>query len=69
MLYEGDNFVNSKMDNSHSSLKLLTKLLEFKYVNAEQGSIFKGKKNFLKLKEPCLEKHRPSTKCPPQPYF
>ena len=29
----------------------------------------KVKKSFLKLKQPCIEKHRPSTKCPPHPYF
>ena len=29
----------------------------------------KVKKSFLKLKQPCIEKHRPGTKCPPHPYF
>ena len=38
------------------------------YVNAKQEACFKIKTHF-KAKEPCLEKHRPSTKCPPRPLF
>ena len=45
------------------------KIIGFFYVNAKQGSIFKRSKRFLKLKQPCIEKHRPSIKCPPRPIF
>ena len=59
-----------KLLNGSFLIELNLKLLEFFYVNAEQGSIvFWCKKSFLKLKQPCLEKHRPSAKCPPSPLF
>ena len=38
-------------------------------VTAKKGSIYIRLKSFLKLKQPCIEKHRPSTKCPPHPMF
>ena len=45
MPYEGDNFVNSKMDHFSLIFKTLKHYWNVFYANAEQESIFEGKKS------------------------
>ena len=65
--HEGDNFTNSKMDHFsliHWLIELIKKWLSVFFMSMLNREVYiKVTKKLLKLKQPCRETHRPSTKC------
>ena len=66
--YEGSNFTSPKMDHFSLIFKTPLKFIGMFFISMLNRGIFKGKKCFLKLKQPCLEKHGHKVS-PPTPIF